>query len=107
MSLFSTADRLHKIAIEGLQARIEYLKVNTWLPIIGQRPIGDKTARIDTLAVPIETGRIRFRYGLDDLEEEFLYFPNGTHDDGPDSVEIAVRHIINVMDRPDYTPGMG
>lgn len=89
------------------KARVEYLTKNTWLPIIGQDSIGDKGARIDTLAVPIETGRIRFRHGLDDMEEEFMYFPNGTNDDRADSLEVAVRHIINVMDRPDYTPLMG
>ena len=76
------------------KALVDFLKTNTTLPVIGQKAIKDKVSRIDTLAVPIETGRILFRRSQHELIQELLYFPDGKHDDRPDSLEVAVRHIM-------------
>jgi predicted phage terminase large subunit-like protein len=84
-----------RIVIENNAAQqtfVDTLRVNTMLPVIGQAAVTDKKARIATLAVPVETGRIVFHRDMHDLIQQFLYFPDAEHDDGPDSVEIVCRH---------------
>jgi predicted phage terminase large subunit-like protein len=76
------------------QALVDYLMGNTTLPVIGQPAIGDKVSRIDTLAVSIQNGRIIFGKDQHELIQELLYFPDGSHDDRADSLEVAVRHIL-------------
>jgi predicted phage terminase large subunit-like protein len=65
------------------------------LPVFGQGTESrDKIARIDTLAVPIEQGRILFHKTQQDLIDELLYFPDGKYNDMADALEIAVREVI-------------
>jgi predicted phage terminase large subunit-like protein len=73
---------------------IEQLKRDTDLRIYGQEPGShDKVTRIDSLAVPIEEGRIWFNQSQQDLVQELLYFPSAGHDDRADSLEIAYRSL--------------
>lgn len=84
-----------RIVIENNAAQqvfVDTLRANTMLPVIGQTAVNDKKSRIATLAVPIETGRLIFHRDMHDLIQQFLYFPDAEHDDGPDSVEIVCRH---------------
>lgn len=55
-------------------------------------PKGDKVARATAASVRFEAGLVCWRKGfswIDDLEEELITFPNGTHDDQVDMVSYA------------------
>jgi phage terminase large subunit-like protein len=87
-----------KIFVEDVGAQsmfVARIKADTLLPIY---PIGseskDKLSRIDTLASPIEQGRILFHRSQQDLINEFLNLPGGSHDDLPDALEMACRDIL-------------
>lgn len=87
-----------KIWIEDVAFQYDFIcqaKAETTLPIFGLEPGSrDKESRIDTLAVPIEGGRIIFHNTQQDLINELLYFPDGKYDDRADALELAVRKII-------------
>lgn len=88
-------------------ALINQLTVDTNLPVFGQHAERDKVARIDTLAVPIETKRLQFCAddpGQQELQTELLDFPNTDDDDRADALEIACREVFQVCgQRTDWT----
>lgn len=51
----------------------------------------NKIARIQSLQSLIKTGRLLFSKKNKMLLEQLKYFPKGSHDDGPDALEMAVR----------------
>ena len=122
-SIIAAANRWNprKIFIEdsGQQIMfIEQLKRNTGLPIIAQSTeTRDKISRIDTLAVPIEGKRIIFHRSQYDLISELSNFPDASHDDLPDALEMACRDILRKgarrglprlgRDRSDWREGVG
>ncbi|MCE1187009.1 MAG: phage terminase large subunit, partial [Rhodocyclales bacterium] len=69
-----------------------------YLPVRGVEQTSNKEARIVSLSPLVERGILRFPRpeqrddDMRELVEQFLYFP-GTHDDGPDATEGAVRMI--------------
>lgn len=73
-----------------------------FIPIRGVKNFADKTARIASLSALIENGTILFRRDRRDvtgctsqrlLIEQLIEFPKGSHDDGPDALEMAVRQL--------------
>jgi predicted phage terminase large subunit-like protein len=74
------------------------------LPVTGVDQSMTKEDRLIQLSVPFESDRIRLinfdtdpQKGLDDrwdeLVQEWIAFPDGTHDDMLDAVELALRNI--------------
>lgn len=59
--------------------------------IEGIKNTSDKKGRIELLQSPIEKGRIKFSRKHVELLKQLKYFPKGSHDDGPDALEMAVR----------------
>jgi predicted phage terminase large subunit-like protein len=49
----------------------------------------NKESRIRVLQSPIKTGRIQFSLKHHELLQQLKYFPKGSHDDGPDALEMA------------------
>ena len=66
------------------------------LPIKDCHPGTDRTkeARILSLVPRIEWGRIKFPQGLADMEQEFLQFPRGQHDDIIDALQQVFELVI-------------
>ncbi|MCQ4575250.1 MAG: phage terminase large subunit [Candidatus Brocadiales bacterium] len=64
-----------------------------FIPIRGVKNFSDKTARIASLSALIENGTILFNRDLKLLIEQLIEFPRGSHDDGPDALEMAVRQL--------------
>lgn len=64
-------------------------------PILNQDP---KPLRIRRLGVPLSQRRLRFRNtpGTREAVEQMKQFPNASHDDGPDAVEMARRLAIDL-----------
>jgi len=66
---------------------------NLALPLFGLTNTGNKTLRIRKLTPYLRRGRFRFKSfspGTQLLVEQLRNFPGGTHDDGPDAMEMAV-----------------
>lgn len=51
----------------------------------------NKIARIQSLQPLVSTGKLIFSKNHQTLLEQLKYFPKGSHDDGPDALEMAVR----------------
>jgi predicted phage terminase large subunit-like protein len=86
-----------RILIEDVNYQVDLIQQlqRLGLPVFGQGTESrDKISRIDTLAVPIEQGRILFHKTQQDLIDELLYFPDGKYNDMADALEIAVREIL-------------
>lgn len=66
---------------------------NIYLPIKGIHNSKNKQERIESLEIPIEEGEIEFYGDYELLISQFIEFPEGSHDDGPDSVEGAYSLI--------------
>ncbi len=64
-----------------------------FIPIRGIKNFADKQARIASLSALIENGTIYFRRDQRLLIEQLIEFPRGSHDDGPDALEMAVRQL--------------
>lgn len=75
----------------------EHLRKKTRLPVVGIRAVRDKTARAQEFSAQVENGRVRFpRHMLgSELIEEFLFFPDGEHDDMVD----ACVHLLSASGR--------
>ena len=71
---------LDDVTLQGLSIR--KLKPNT-----------DKKLRIQRLSPFIQAKRMLFKRGLTTLYDQFRYFPQATHDDGPDMVELIMETI--------------
>lgn len=86
-----------RILIEDVNYQVDLIQqlARLGLPVFGQGTESrDKISRIDTLAVPIEQGRILFHKSQQDLIDELLYFPDGKYNDMADALEIAVREVV-------------
>lgn len=85
-----------KIGIESNAA--QRIIVDQWaedktLPIMEIKSswINDKWARVQRLAVLLETGRIIMNPNLEELCDELISFPRGKHDDLTDSLAFAIQ----------------
>lgn len=68
-------------------------KEGLYLPIVELRHSRDKVIRVQTMLPYIKNGYVRFNKDHKLLLEQLLGFPKLRHDDGPDSLEMAVRMI--------------
>lgn len=64
-----------------------------YVPIVGVDNRGDKNKRIHSLEPIINRGGIQFSRSQKKLLDQFRFFPNGHHDDGPDAVAMLVNNI--------------
>lgn len=70
----------------------ESRRAGRYLPIVGLRPIANKRARIAGSAAFYAKGLFRLPAGLPaDVEQQFLEFPAGRHDDAPDVCVMAIE----------------
>jgi predicted phage terminase large subunit-like protein len=70
------------------------------LPLFGINNTANKEVRIRTLGPYLARGELRFKAkspGARMLVEQLRQFPVGDHDDGPDSLEFAVRMILHLL----------
>jgi len=74
-------------------AAVQQLLRETALPVISQRATGDKVTRLMGLGADFENGRFLLRHGLNDFVDEFLSFPDGTHDDMLDALWHARERL--------------
>ncbi|AWD21603.1 phage terminase large subunit [Fuscovulum blasticum] len=61
------------------------------VPII---PAADKNLRIERLQPPIAAGLIRLNPTQTTLIEQLQQWPNGAHDDGPDTLDMLWQHTL-------------
>lgn len=76
------------------------------IPVYGEENMKNKLVRIRRLSTQLARGRLKFRRGREGcvlLVNQMQQFPNATHDDGPDALEMAIRHADDQLDGvPDY-----
>ena len=95
-----------QIAIESnayQQALPQQLKKTSMLPIKEVKRTKDKVTRITSAFVHFENGKIILPENhpeLDNFINEYVYFPQGKHDDMLDSVELAIE-LVTI---PNVTP---
>ena len=63
------------------------------LPIVKLKPTKDKKLRIRKLGQYIHSARMIFNKKLTTLYDQLRYYPQHTHDDGPDCVEMVMEVI--------------
>lgn len=61
------------------------------IPII---PQADKDLRIERLQPPVKAGQIRFNAAHTTLIEQLQQWPNGDHDDGPDTLDMLWQNTL-------------
>jgi predicted phage terminase large subunit-like protein len=69
-----------------------------------------KPVRIRRLGPHLSTRRLRFKSdspGTKLLVEQLQQFPVGSHDDGPDALEMALRLLTDVMNGRAFNDGLG
>jgi predicted phage terminase large subunit-like protein len=79
------------------QSLLQDLKQETGMPLVGVRPVGDKIARLSSVAARFEAGRVIIpeqAKWLPDYESELLKFPNTTHDDQVDATSQYLNWSI-------------
>jgi predicted phage terminase large subunit-like protein len=99
-----------RILIEDVNYQVDLVQqvARLNLPVFGQGTESrDKVARIDTLAVPIEQGRVIFHRSQQDLIDELLYFPDGKYNDIADALEIATREVLTHAPGDKASVGLG
>ncbi len=75
------------------------------LPVIEMRPIGDKKARLETIAIYIKQGLVRFpRKGCEELIQQLLGFGSEEHDD---LVDALVYLILGMFGKRKGSVGTG
>lgn len=57
-------------------------------------PIADKDLRIERLQPPVAAGLIRFSQAHTTLIEQLQQWPNGSHDDGPDCLDMLWQNTL-------------
>ncbi len=78
------------------QSAIQELRRTTRLPIIAIHPDGTKISRADAVSPIGEAGKIwlpEHAPWLADWIEEHIAFPNGAHDDKPDTTSMALARL--------------
>ena len=76
-------------------------EMRVYLPVEGIKNSTDKLARIQSLQPLIKSGAIKFSKRHGQLLEQMKCFPRGSHDDGLDALEMAVR-VCQEASRTDF-----
>jgi predicted phage terminase large subunit-like protein len=94
------------VEINGFQELLQYdyNRVMTeraiMLPVGGVTNYRHKPTRIRGLGSYLREGRLRFKQnspGTKILVDQLRSFPNGSHDDGPDALEMALQGLANLQ----------
>jgi len=97
----------NRIYVEAVAYQLAIIKEmrKLGLPVIDIRPIGDKRARLETVAMYIKQGLVRFpQKGCEELIEQLLGFGSEEHDD---LVDALVYLILGMFGRKQGSAGMG
>ncbi len=91
------------------QALPQQLKRTSMLPIKEVKRTNDKVTRISSAFVHFENGKILLpenHHELENFINEYIYFPQGKHDDMLDSTELAIELVTKRKARPrlDFIP---
>ncbi len=78
-------------------------KRNLTLNVVELKPHTDKKLRIQTLQPWIKNGWIVFRRNMRALIDQFVHYPMGDHDDGPDALEQLKSMIEGGIGSVEYT----
>ena len=82
-------NHFQRVLIDIVKKKAE--EIELYPPIVEVINKDDKVARIQSLRPRIKSGNLQFSKKHRHLLEEARYFPRGRHDDGLDSLEMAVR----------------
>lgn len=97
----------NKIWVEAVAYQLAIIKEmrKMGLPILEIKPIGDKRARLETVAMYIKQGLVRFpRKGCEALLEQLFGFGIEEHDD---MVDALVYLILGMFSKKQGSAGMG
>lgn len=71
---------------------MQTLKTQTALPVFGIDTIKNKIESFQVELAPLfESGDIFLKTGMDELRQELLSLPRGSHDDMCDALKIAIK----------------
>lgn len=71
---------------------VQTLKKQTNLPIVGIKSVTNKVESFQVeLAPQFENGKVYIHTSMEDLRQELLALPAGTHDDQADALKLAIR----------------
>jgi predicted phage terminase large subunit-like protein len=90
-SFIIEVNNFQKLMQDDLQQQLD--TEGLYMPIIGVDNRGDKDKRIHSLDSLIHRGTIQFSLSHKTLLDQFRFFPNGLHDDGPDALQMIVSNI--------------
>lgn len=97
----------NRIYVEAVAYQLAIIKEmrKVGLPVVEIRPIGDKRARLETVAMYIKQGLVRFpRKGCEALLEQLFGFGTEEHDD---MVDALVYLILGLFGKKTGSAGMG
>lgn len=97
----------NRIWVEAVAYQLAIIKEmrKMGLPVIEIKPIGDKRARLETVAMYIKQGLVRFpRKGCETLLEQLFGFGTEEHDD---MVDALVYLILGMFSKKLGSAGMG
>lgn len=83
------ANQFQELLVQEVETRCAERGVD--VPIVPITNNSDKLNRIQSLQPRINTGYLQFSRKHKLLLEQLRFFPKGSHDDGPDALEMAVR----------------
>ncbi len=92
-------DRAHAVLIEDAasgQSLVQELQRETRMPILPQKVVGDKEARVNSITPLLEAGRVflpRSAPWLFNYLEQLCGFPTAPHDDMVDATTQALRYL--------------
>lgn len=90
-SFFIEENNFQRLMKDDLERQLD--EQGIYVPVVGVVNKGDKNKRIHSLEPLINRGAIQFSLLYTKLLEQFRFFPNGQHDDGPDALEMIVSHV--------------
>ena len=73
---------------------VEAAKQGVGISAVPITPSADKDLRIERLQPPIAAGLIRLNPTQTTLIEQLQQWPNGAHDDGPDTLDMLWQHTL-------------
>ena len=91
LRFFIETNAFQKLMRDNLERDLAEQSIYT--PIVGIDNRGNKTNRIHALEPLINRGYIQFSLSQGRLLDQFRFFPNGQHDDGPDCLELIVSNV--------------